>query len=67
MKTNEALDKYLSSLSRSECRATTHAIKKNLDITATVLCNWRRGRTPLHPVFFDKIIEIVGDDIRKFI
>lgn len=63
MTTNEALDKYLSSLDRHELIAKSRDIREELGITRSVLSAWRRGRTSLHPVFLDKISEIVGVDL----
>lgn len=63
MTTNEALDKYLSSLDRRERTAKTRDIREELGISRSVLSEWRRGRTRLHIVFLDKIGEILGVDL----
>lgn len=63
MTTNEALDKYLSSLSRRERTAKTRDIREGLGISRFVLSDWRRGRTRLHIAFLDKIGEILGIDL----
>ena len=65
MTTNEALDNYLRSLQKPEFIAKSRDIRETLGITRAVLSNWRRGRTPLRPVYFDKIIEIVGVDLNS--
>lgn len=67
MDKNKALDKYLSSLSSTERIAKSRDIREKLGITRFVLSDWRRGRTIIHPVFFDKIIEIVGVDLNSFV
>lgn len=63
MSPNEALDQYLRSLSRKERVAKSRDIREMLGISRFVLSNWRRGRTKLSPVYFDKIMEIVGVDL----
>lgn len=60
MTTNQALDQYLSTLSRRDLIAKSRDIREELGITRDVLSNWRRGRTELRPVFLDKISEILG-------
>lgn len=63
MTTNEALDKYLRSLSRKERVAKSRDIRENLGISRFVLSDWRRGRTKLAPVYFVEIMKIVGVDL----
>ena len=63
MTTNEALDLYLSSLPSRERIAKSRDIREKLGISRAVLSDWRRGRTILRPIYFDKIIEIVGIDL----
>lgn len=63
MTTNQALDQYLSTLSRRDLIAKSRDIREELGITRDVLSNWRRGRTELWPVFLDKISEILGVDL----
>lgn len=60
MTRNELLDKYLASLEPSVRIAKSRDIRLSLGISRYVLSDWRRGRTPIHPVFFDKIIEELG-------
>ena len=67
MTTNEALDKYLGSLSVKERIAKSRDIREKLGISRFVLGNWRRGRSKLPPVYFDKIIEIVGVDLKVYV
>lgn len=67
MTTNEALDNYLSHLRRPELIAKSRDIRETLGITRAVLSNWRRGRTPLRQVYFDKIIETVGVDLNSLV
>lgn len=67
MTANEALDRYLASLPRPERIAKSRDIREFLGISRFVLSDWRRGRTPIHPVFFDKIIEIVGVDLNSYV
>ena len=67
MSKNEALDCYLKSLPNKERIAKSRDIRETLGISRFVLCDWRRGRTPIHPLFFDKIIEIVGVDLNSYI
>lgn len=63
MTPNEALDQYLRSLSRKERVAKSRDIRETLGISRFVLSDWRSGRTKLSPVYFDKIMEIVGVDL----
>lgn len=65
MDKNQILDKYLSSLSESERIAKSRDIREKLGISRFVLSNWRSGRTKIHPLFFDKISEIIGIDLQK--
>lgn len=67
MNSNEALDGYLRSLPNNERIAKSRDIREKLGISRFVLSDWRRGRTPIHPVFFDKIIEIVGVDLNSYV
>lgn len=67
MNSNEALDSYLQSLPRNERIAKSRDIREKLCISRFVLSDWRRGRTSIHPVFFDKIIEIVGVDLNSYV
>lgn len=63
MTTNQSLDQYLSSLSGAERIAKSRDIRNFLRISASILSDWRRGRTKLHPVFLREISEIVGVDL----
>lgn len=63
MTANEALDKYLSSLSNRERIAKTRDLREILGISRFVLCNWRTGRSKILPIYIDKIKEIIGIDI----
>ena len=63
MTTNQSLDKYLSSLSGAERIAKSRDIRIVLGISTSVLSDWRRGRTKLHPVFLREISDIVGVDL----
>lgn len=67
MTANEVLDNYLGSLPRRESIAKSRDIREKLCISRDVLCNWRRGRTEIHPVFWDKIKEIIGEDLREYV
>ena len=67
MTANEALDHYLRSLPRHERVAKSRDIMEVLDISRYVLSDWRRGRTKLPRVYFDKIIEILGVDLNSYI
>lgn len=67
MTPNEALDRYLQSLPNDERIAKSRDIREKLEISRYVLSDWRRGRTPIHPVFFAKIIEIVGVDLNSYV
>lgn len=67
MTANEVLDHYLDSLPRPERVAKSRDIREKLGISRFVLSDWRRGRTSIHPVFFDKIIEIVGVDLKSYV
>lgn len=64
MTANEALDHYLGSLSTKERIAKSRDIREKLHITRFVLSDWRRGRSELGSDCLDKIIEIVGVDLR---
>lgn len=67
MTANEVLDRYLASLPFPERVAKSRDIREILGISRFVLNDWRRGRTPIHPVFFDKINEIVGVDLNSYV
>lgn len=67
MTRNEALDHYLSSLPRKERVAKSRDIRESLEITRYVLSDWRRGRTNIARIYFDKIIEIVGVDLNSYV
>lgn len=62
MITNQSLDRYLASHPNSVRIAKSRDIRSVLKISRAKLSNWRRGLTPLHPVFLREIIEIVGVD-----
>ena len=65
MDQNQILNRYLSSLSDQERIAKSRDIREKLGISRFVLSNWRSGRSKIHPLFFDKISEIVGIDLHK--
>lgn len=67
MTANEALDHYLGSLPRPERDAKSRDIREMLEISRSVLSDWRCGRTKLPSVYFDKIIEIVGVDLNLYV
>lgn len=67
MDKNKILDSYLKSLPTRERIAKSRDIREKLCVSRFVLSDWRRGRTRIHPVFFDKIIEIVGVDLNSFV
>lgn len=67
MDKNKALDSYLKSLPTRERIAKSRDIREKLGVSRFVLSDWRRGRTIIHPVFFDNIIEIVGEDLNSFV
>ena len=67
MTLNEALDNYLRSLPNDERIAKSRDIREGLGISRCVLSDWRRGRTKIHHLFFDKIIDIVGEDLNAFV
>lgn len=67
MTPNEALDRYLDSLPRPERVAKSRDIREKLEISRSVLSDWRCGRTKLPPVYFDKIIEIVGVNLNSYV
>lgn len=66
MTTNEALDSYLRSLPNAERIAKSRDIREMLGVSRFVLCDWRRNRTKLDRVYFDKISEIVGVDLSSY-
>lgn len=63
MTTNQSLDRYLTSLPNNERIAKSRDIRAILNISRAKLSNWRRGLTPLHPLFLREISEIVGVDL----
>lgn len=63
MTTNESLDNYLSSLPNNVRIIKSRDIRYALKISRTKLSTWRRGLTPLHPVFLREISNIVGVDL----
>lgn len=63
MTTNQSLDTYLASLPNNIRIAKSRDIRENLKISKAVLCDWRRGRTKLHPLFLREISKIVGVDL----
>lgn len=63
MTANEALDKYLGSLSPKARIAKSRDIREMCRITKSVLCAWRRGRTRIHWAFRDKITEALDKNI----
>lgn len=67
MDENKALKAYLDSLSTKERIAKSRDIREALGISWYILSDWKTGRSRLHPVFLDKISEIVGVDIRSFV
>lgn len=63
MTANDALDKYLSSLSPRERIAKSRDIRDACRISRFVLCFWRSGRTPIPWYFLPKITETIGQNI----
>lgn len=63
MTTNQSLDSYLSSLPNEVRIAKSRDIRAELKISRAKLSNWRRGLTPLHPLFLREISKIVGVDL----
>lgn len=63
MTANEALDKYLSSLSPTERIAKSRDIRTICRKSPSVLCYWRRGRTKIDLAWRDKISEAIGENI----
>ena len=63
MTTNQSLDQYLSSLSNAERIAKSRDIRALLNISTSVLSDWRRGRTRLRTAILREISEIVGVDL----
>ena len=63
MTTNQSLDHYLASLPNNVRIAKSRDIRNELKISRAVLSDWRRGRTPLHPLFLREISKIVGVDL----
>ena len=67
MTKNEALRHYLESLSTKERIAKSRDIREQLGVSVFVLSNWTCNRTEIPPLYFDKIIEIVGVDLKSYI
>lgn len=65
MTTNQSLDNYLSSLPNNIRIAKSRDIRYELKISRAILSAWRRGLTPLHPVFLREISKIVGVDLME--
>lgn len=65
MTTNQSLDRYLATLPNKERIAKSRDIRAMLKISRVKLSNWRRGLTPLHPVFLREISNIVGVDLHS--
>lgn len=63
MTTNEILDRYLTLLPHNVRIAKSRDIRQSLNITRSVLSDWRRGRTRLEPETLAEISEIVGVDL----
>lgn len=63
MTTNEILDRYLKLLPHNVRIAKSRDIRQSLNITRSVLSDWRRGRTRLSAETLDKISEVVGVDL----
>lgn len=56
----EALSSYLNSLNPKDRRIMSRKIRRECDITRTILYNWRHGLTDIKTIYRDKINEIVG-------
>ena len=63
MTTNETLDRYFKLLPNHVRIAKSRDIRQSLNITRSVLSDWRRGRTRLEPETLGEISEIVGVDL----
>lgn len=63
MTTNEILDRYFKLLPHNVRIAKSRDIRQSLNITRSVLSDWRRGRTRLSAETLDKISEVVGVDL----
>lgn len=63
MTTNQSLDRYLTSLPNNIRIAKSRDIRSEMKISRAILSNWRRGLTPLHPVFLREISKIVSVDL----
>lgn len=63
MTQNVALNNYLKCLPMPERRATLKKLREGLHVSSAVITNWRQGTTVIHPLFYDKIIEILGVDL----
>ena len=67
MEYNLAFSKYIRSLSSRERIAKLRDIRKQLNKSPSIVLNWRLGRTVLDKSYFDKISEIVGVDLNKYV
>lgn len=63
MTANEALDQYMSSLDNKSRIAKSRDIRVLCQISASVLCFWRKGRTPIPWYMLDKITDAIGENI----
>lgn len=63
MTANEALDKYMSSLTPRERIAKSRDIRAVCRVSTSVLCFWRSGRTRIPWFLLDKITEAIGENI----
>ena len=67
MNYNLAFAKYIRSLSSRERIAKLRDIRQGLNKSPSVVLNWRLGRTELNQSCFDKISEIVGVDLYRYV
>lgn len=65
MTTNEILDRYFKLLPPHVRIAKSRDIRQSLNITRSVLSDWRRGRTRLSAETLGKISEVVGADLSE--
>lgn len=65
MTTNEILDRYLKLLPHHVRIAKSRDIRQSLNITRSVLSDWRRGRTRISAETLGKISEVVGVDLSE--
>lgn len=63
MTANEALNGYFKSLSRPEKRQLAGQLIQNLEISPSVLGNWRCSTTPIKNIYRREISRIIGKDI----